>query len=136
MKEQLDADGRQSVPVTSGSKGIHIYVRWRASDQSQTTAEYAKALADSAVQAFPRLATASMSKIERGGKVLIDWSQNNPSKTTVTVYSLRARDTPTVSTPVTWEEVENCSRASDLVFTTDEVLDRVSELGDLFAPLL
>jgi len=66
----------------------------------------------------------------------VDWSQNNPAKTTVCVYSLRARDRPTVSTPVTWDEVEKCSAAVDLVFTSDDVLARVEAQGDLFAPLV
>ena len=72
----------------------------------------------------------------RDGKVLVDWSQNSAAKTTVSVYSLRARPTPTVSTPVTWDEVEACRRPEDLVFTSDDVLARVEESGDLFAPLL
>jgi bifunctional non-homologous end joining protein LigD len=66
----------------------------------------------------------------------VDWSQNNSAKTTVSVYSLRARSRPTVSTPVTWDEVEACRKPGDLVFTSDDVLARVEELGDLFAPLL
>lgn len=77
-----------------------------------------------------------MAKNLRGGKVLIDWSQNNPKKTTVAPYSLRARPAPTVSTPVTWREVESCREPDDLRFLADEVLDRVDDLGDLFEPLL
>jgi bifunctional non-homologous end joining protein LigD len=80
-----------------------------------------------------------MRKSLRDGKVLIDWSQNNPSKTTICAYSLRARPEPTVSTPVTWKEVHDCvksARASDLRFTTDDVLTRVEKLGDLFKPLV
>jgi len=68
--------------------------------------------------------------------VLVDWSQNNAAKTTVAVYSLRARSAPTVSTPVTWDEVEACRRPDDLRFTSADVLARVAELGDLFAPVL
>jgi len=77
-----------------------------------------------------------MRKDLRPGKVLVDWSQNSAAKTTVSVYSLRARPRPTVSTPVTWDEVEGCRSAQDLVFTSDDVLARVYEHGDLFAPLL
>jgi bifunctional non-homologous end joining protein LigD len=78
-----------------------------------------------------------MTKSLRPGKVLVDWSQNNAAKTTISVYSLRARPRPTVSTPVTWDEVEAGSAGKDpLVFTADDVLARVDELGDLFAPLL
>ena len=77
-----------------------------------------------------------MTKSLRGGKVLVDWSQNSAAKTTISAYSLRARDRPTVSTPLTWDEVESCTAADDLVFTSDDVLARVEEHGDLFAPLL
>ena len=77
-----------------------------------------------------------MTKALRPGKVLVDWSQNNAAKTTVSVYSLRARPQPTVSTPVTWDEVEACRKPDDLVFTSDDVLARVEADGDLFAPLL
>jgi len=77
-----------------------------------------------------------MTKVLRKGKVLIDWSQNNGSKTTVAPYSLRARSHPTVSTPVSWQEVESCRHRADLFFTADAVLDRISRHGDLFAPLL
>ena len=77
-----------------------------------------------------------MTKTLRGGKVLIDWSQNNGSKTTVAPYSLRARLHPTVSTPVTWDEVAACRHPDDLFFTAPDVLARVAEHGDLFAPLL
>jgi len=77
-----------------------------------------------------------MKKELRTGKVLVDWSQNNAAKTTVAVYSLRARATPTVSTPVTWDEVETCSAPDDLRFTSADVLARVDELGDLFEPCL
>jgi bifunctional non-homologous end joining protein LigD len=74
----------------------------------------------------------------RAGKVLVDWSQNDEHKTTVNVYSLRAKDQPTVSTPVTWEEVESCLKKGDpelLTFTSDQVLQRVEEMGDLFEPV-
>jgi bifunctional non-homologous end joining protein LigD len=80
-----------------------------------------------------------MKKVEREGKVMVDWSQNHRSKTTVAVYSLRARERPTVSTPITWEEVERTGEsgdASELVFETGDVLERIEEHGDLFAPVL
>jgi bifunctional non-homologous end joining protein LigD len=77
-----------------------------------------------------------MTKSLRPGKVLIDWSQNNGSKTTVAPYSLRARTHPTVSTPVSWDEVAACQRPEDLVFIAADVLDRVAELGDLWQSLL
>ena len=84
----------------------------------------------------PELVVSRMTKTLRDGKVLIDWSQNNGSKTTVAPYSLRARPHPTVSTPVTWDEVAACRHPDDLFFTAPDVLDRISEHGDLFAPLI
>lgn len=83
----------------------------------------------------PILVTARMTKSLRLGKLFIDWSQNNPAKTTIAPYSLRGREHPTVSTPVTWDEVRECRHAEQLVFTADGVLDRVQEFGDLFATL-
>jgi bifunctional non-homologous end joining protein LigD len=83
----------------------------------------------------PGAIVSKMTKTLRPGKVLIDWSQNNAVKTTVAPYSLRARSTPTVSTPVTWDEVADCKRPEDLVFTSDAVLERVAAHGDLLAPL-
>ena len=77
-----------------------------------------------------------MKKALRGGKVLVDWSQNNAAKTTVVVYSLRARERPTVSTPVSWGEVESCRKPDDLVFLSGDVLERIERQGDLFAPAL
>jgi bifunctional non-homologous end joining protein LigD len=77
-----------------------------------------------------------MKKELRKGKVLVDWSQNNAAKTTIAVYSLRAREHPTVSTPVTWDEVQSCRRPEDLRFTNVDTLARVDEQGDLFAPIL
>ena len=76
-----------------------------------------------------------MAKAQRKGKVFIDWSQNNPAKTTIAPYSLRAREAPTVSTPVTWAEVRDCERVSDLMFLPDEVVARVEEHGDLLADM-
>lgn len=131
MKEQLDADGLESVPVTSGSKGIHVYARWRASDQSLSTSEYAKSLAGSAAEAFPDLATASMTKVERGGKVLIDWSQNNPSKTTITPYSLRGRARPFVAAPRGWDEVADAGLSHLLMSDAVERLDGPDPLAVL-----
>jgi bifunctional non-homologous end joining protein LigD len=100
------------------------------------TSAYAKALAEDFERSHEKLVVSRMTKAVRPGKVFVDWSQNNSAKTTVTVYSLRAKDEPTVSTPVTWAEVEACRKPSDLVFTSDDVLDRVAGGGDLFAPLL
>ena len=119
-------------PKTSGNKGLQLYARAPVED----TNAFARQVAEELEKAEPDLVVSQMTKSLRPGKVLVDWSQNNRAKTTVSVYSLRARDTPTVSTPVTWDEVEACRRPSDLVFTSEDVLFRVEELGDLFAPLL
>ena len=100
------------------------------------TSEEVKALAERLEKAHPDLIVSRMAKNLRPGKVLIDWSQNNPAKTTIAVYSLRARPHPSVSTPVSWEEVNGCTSAEQLVFEADDVIERVAELGDLFAPLL
>jgi bifunctional non-homologous end joining protein LigD len=132
MREQLESDGLTSVPVTSGSKGIHVYARWRASDHSQITSDYARVLADAAVEAFSRLATASMAKVERGGRVLIDWSQNNPSKTTITPYSLRGRARPFIAAPRSWNEVADAGLGQLLMA---DVLDRLDDPDPLEALL-
>ncbi|HUR51959.1 MAG TPA: non-homologous end-joining DNA ligase [Mycobacteriales bacterium] len=131
-REHLVSLGLEPVVKTSGSKGLQVYAAAPAVD----TNAFAKVLAEGLEQAHPDLVVSRMTKALRPGKVLVDWSQNNPSKTTVTPYSLRARPRPTVSTPITWEEVEGCRVPEDLVFTTDDVLDRVSRHGDLFAGLL
>nr|WP_083466536.1 DNA ligase D [Kibdelosporangium sp. MJ126-NF4]CEL16486.1 ATP-dependent DNA ligase clustered with Ku protein, LigD [Kibdelosporangium sp. MJ126-NF4] len=127
-------DGLTPVAKTSGSKGLQVYasVRTRTPDRTST---YAKAIAHRLATETPDLVTAKMTKSLRPGKVFIDWSQNSPSKTTVAPYSLRGRDHPTVSTPITWDEARACARPADLVFTADQVLDRVGEFGDLFAVL-
>ena len=136
LRPLLEADGLAPVAKTSGSKGMQLYARADAFASAEETAAYAKGLAQRLEKAHPDLVLHRMTKALRGGKVLVDWSQNSAAKTTVSPYSLRARDRPTVSTPVTWDEVESCSAAEDLVFTSDDVLARVEEHGDLFAPLL
>jgi len=120
------------VPKTSGGKGLQLYAA--VTDMtSQQTSDLAKELAERLEKERPDLIVAKMTKALREGKVLIDWSQNNAAKTTVAPYSLRARPQPTVSTPITWDEVEGCQRATDLVFTAEDVVKRVDAKGDLFA---
>jgi bifunctional non-homologous end joining protein LigD len=139
VKAELGADGLDGYPKTSGSKGLQLYVPLDASRPWEDVHRYAHDLALRLEQAHPKLVLSNMKKDLRGGKVLVDWSQNNAAKTTVAVYSLRARQRPTVSTPVTWDEVADCAASGDpsrLVFTSDEVLGRVAEQGDLFAPVL
>jgi len=133
LREAMQADGLDPIAKTSGSKGLQLYAR---APRGGDTSTYAKELAQRFEASHPDLVVHRMTKSLRPGKVLVDWSQNSPAKTTVTVYSLRARPRPTVSTPVTWDEVAACRTPEDLVFTSDDVLARVASFGDLFAPLL
>ncbi|HET9185605.1 MAG TPA: DNA ligase D [Solirubrobacterales bacterium] len=137
MFEQL---GLASYPKTSGSKGLQLYVPLNHDEASyEQTKPFAKAVAETLEAKFPDRVVSRMSKAKRPGRVLIDWSQNDPHKTTVCVYSLRARERPTVSTPLEWEELEAAlaaGAAERLVFDHSDVLGRVEEKGDLFAPLL
>ncbi|HEY1854433.1 MAG TPA: DNA ligase D [Solirubrobacterales bacterium] len=135
----FDQLGLRCYPKTSGSKGIQVYVPLNTGAGYEETKPFAKAVAETLEAKFGDRVVSSMAKRRRGGKVLIDWSQNDQHKTTVCVYSLRAKERPTVSTPVEWEEVEAALAAGDatrLLFDADAVLRRVAERGDLFAPLL
>jgi bifunctional non-homologous end joining protein LigD len=116
---------------TSGSKGLQVYAAVSVSS-AERTSEYAKGVAQRLAAEWPEEVVWRMAKAQRTGKVLIDWSQNNPAKTTVAPYSLRARPRPSVSTPVSWDEVRACRVVEDLVFLADEVRDRVDAEGDLF----
>jgi bifunctional non-homologous end joining protein LigD len=131
-----DATGLDWYPKTSGSKGLQLYTAVREERSSEETSAEMKALAERLEREHPDLVVSRMTKAIRPGKVLLDWSQNSSAKTTVSVYSLRARAEHTVSTPVTWDEVEQCRTPEDLVFRAEDVLARVEEHGDLFAPLL
>jgi bifunctional non-homologous end joining protein LigD len=135
LREALAEDGLSGYPKTSGSKGLQLYVPVKPVDPERTWS-YAKELAQRLEREHPPLIVFKMEKALRPGKVLVDWSQNSPAKTTVAPYSLRARPRATASTPVTWDEVEACTRPEDLSFTADEVLERVAAHGDLLAPLL
>ena len=135
LRDVLTGAGMDPVVKTSGNKGMQVYAAVRTTDEAKTSA-YAKALAEEFERETPSLVVSRMARNLRPGKVFIDWSQNNPQKTTVAPYSLRARAQPTVSTPLTWDEVAACARPDDVVFTADEVLERIDEHGDLFAPLL
>ncbi|MGI5273652.1 non-homologous end-joining DNA ligase [Nonomuraea sp. CA-218870] len=129
LREVLAADGLEARPKTSGSKGMQLYAAW---DCREEPSAYAKRLAQALAKEHPGLIVSVMAKKLRTGRVFIDWSQNNPAKTTVAPYSLRARERPTVSTPLLWQEVESCRSPEDLVFTSSDVLARVEEHGDLF----
>jgi len=131
--------GLRSFPKTSGSKGMQVYVPLNVKTSYEETKPMAKAIAQLLEKQTPEKVVSKMKKVEREGKVLVDWSQNHRSKTTIAVYSLRARERPTVSTPITWEEVESTiggGDASELVFEAADVLERIEKHGDLFAPVL
>ncbi len=132
--------GLRSFVKTSGSKGLQVYLPLNNERVTYAqTKPFAKSVAELLEGAEPDLVVSRMSKARREGKVLIDWSQNDRKKTTVCVYSLRATARPTVSTPLEWTEVEAALRAGQpeqLAFEANEVLERVSERGDLFAPVL
>ncbi|MBI5547194.1 MAG: ATP-dependent DNA ligase [Deltaproteobacteria bacterium] len=140
LRQFFDPLGLQSFPKTSGSKGLQVYVPLNAPRLTyDDTKAFARALAENLEQGHPDLVVSSMKKSLRVGKVLVDWSQNDEHKTTICAYSLRAKERPTVSTPVTWDEVEACARrgkAEGLVFDWEAVLRRIAERGDLFAPVL
>jgi bifunctional non-homologous end joining protein LigD len=131
--------GLVTVVKTSGSKGLQVYVPLNSDVTYAQTKPFARRVAELLEQRMPELVVSRMTKRLRPGKVLVDWSQNDIHKTTVNVYSVRARERPTVSTPVGWDEVRRCHEAGDaelLTFDTEQVLRRVEEQGDLFAPLL
>ncbi|WP_329519668.1 non-homologous end-joining DNA ligase [Spirillospora sp. NBC_01491] len=132
LRDLLAADGLESYPKTSGKKGLHLYVPVEETDR---TSEYAKEAAERLATDHGGLVVSKMERRLRTGKVLVDWSQNNPAKTTVAPYSLRAAASPSVSTPVTWDEVGRCRAPADLAFAPDEALARVDEHGDLLEPL-
>jgi bifunctional non-homologous end joining protein LigD len=134
LREALTADGLTPVAKTSGSKGMQLYAAIRDTP-SDTVNAYAHELAKRLEAEEPGLVVSRMTKSLRPGKVLVDWSQNNAAKTTVSVYSLRARPAATVSTPVTWDEVEAAAGGAPLSFTQADVLARIAD-GDLFEPLL
>jgi len=120
---------------TSGSKGLQVYVPLNNAVSYDATKGLSRSLAQYLEHKHPDLVTSSMSKAMRKGKVFVDWSQNDEHKTTICVYSLRAKEEPTVSTPVTWNEVENCLKKKNadlLKFHSRQTLDRVEKLGDLF----
>lgn len=135
VREALREEGLDAWPKTSGSKGLHLYVPLKGTTAEATSA-YAKALAVRLEAAHPELILHKMKRDLRPGKVFLDWSQNSHSKTTVAPYVLRAREEPTVSTPLSWDEVAKCADPGELVFLPDAVRERLDKHGDLMAPLL
>jgi len=139
LKDYLDERKLASFPKTSGSKGLQVDVPLNTRTTYDVTKPWAHAVAESLEREHPELVVSRMEKRLRGGKVLVDWSQNDHHKTTVCVYSLRAKAQPTVSTPVEWREVKTAlqkKEAQRLSFLSDEVLRRVAKRGDLFEPVL
>ncbi|EEF62069.1 non-homologous end-joining DNA ligase [Pedosphaera parvula] len=139
LKAMLDALGLKSFAKTSGSKGLQVYVPLNTAVTYERTKEFARAVAEALELKFPETVVSNMQKKLRKGKVLVDWSQNDDHKTTVNVYSLRAKERPTVSTPVTWGEVTTALKKKNaklLTFETADVLKRVEKQGDLFAGVL
>jgi bifunctional non-homologous end joining protein LigD len=136
----FDSLGLRCYAKTSGSKGLQVYLPLNTTGVTyDDTKPFARAVAELLEKERPAEIVSNMKKSLRTGKVLVDWSQNDQHKTTVCVYSLRAKERPSVSTPVTWKEVERCARtgdARDLVFDSEAVLRRVESHGDLFAQLL
>ncbi|MGA8255855.1 MAG: non-homologous end-joining DNA ligase [Nocardioides sp.] len=135
VRAKLEERELTGKPVTSGSKGLHLYADLPSRLPSDEATALAKGIADELQAEHPKLVTATMTKAKRGGKVFLDWSQNAGSKTTIAPYSLRGRERPYVATPVAWSEVE--AGADDPLgleqIRFEEVLDRVADAGDLFA---
>jgi bifunctional non-homologous end joining protein LigD len=139
LRELFEHFGIECFPKTSGSKGLQVYVPLNTPVSYDETKPFARAIAQLLERQTPGEIVSKMKKVERRGKVFVDWSQNHRRKTTIAVYSLRARERPTVSTPVSWEEVElalDRDEADSLVFETADVLKRIDRHGDLFAPVL
>ena len=138
LRDLLGKMKLKSFAKTSGSKGLQIYVPLNTSVTYDETKDLSRVLAQHLDREHPDRVTSNMSKAVRKGKVFVDWSQNDEHKTTICVYSLRAKEEPTVSTPVTWNEVENCLKKKNaelLKFRSDQVLARMEKLGDLFEPV-
>lgn len=134
VRERLADDGLDCFPVTSGSKGMQLYAAVSGKQDATTVHDYARRLAEGLERDHRSLVTSRMTKSLRPGKVLLDWSQNHPSKTTISPYSLRARPQPWAAAPLLWDEVEAPESLRQRTFT--EVLDRAAQHGDLIAPLL
>jgi bifunctional non-homologous end joining protein LigD len=132
LRDLLQQDGLTPFAKTSGSKGMQVSAPIEVADP-ELPSRYAHALARRLERAMPQLVVSKMAKALRPDKIFVDWSQNNPAKTTVAPYSLRAKAAPTVSTPLTWDEV---AAGGHLSFTADEVLERIADHGDLFAGVL
>jgi bifunctional non-homologous end joining protein LigD len=139
LRQLFEGLGLECFPKTSGSKGLQVYVPLNTDVTYDDTKPFAQAVAQAMERSDPELVVSRMAKQLRKGKVFVDWSQNDQHKTTIAVYALRARERPTVSTPLEWDEVERAAEEDDtdvLRFESHEVVERVQERGDLFAPVL
>ena len=136
LRGYLDRLGLVAWPKTSGSKGLQLYVPLNDGTTYEATRPFAETVARVAESEHPDLVTSAIEKSSRRKKVLIDWAQNAPSRTTVAVYSIRARELPSVSTPVTWDEVGQARSVADLTFDTAAALQRLARMGDLMSPVL
>lgn len=138
LREILQSMKLESFAKTSGSKGLQVYVPLNTPVTYDDTKGLSKALAEYLEHEHPKLVLSKMARALRKGKIFVDWSQNDEHKTTVNVYSLRAKEEPTASTPVTWEEVAQCLKKKNpklLTFHCSETLKRVAKMGDLFEPV-
>jgi bifunctional non-homologous end joining protein LigD len=135
LRRAFDFWDLQAFPKTSGSKGMQVYLPLNTVVTYEDTRAFSRGLAQLLERRDPERVVSDMSKAKRTGKVFVDWSQNDRHKTTVNVYSLRAMDRPTVSTPLSWDEVSDIADGDAMTFTSDQVLERVAEMGDLFAPV-
>jgi bifunctional non-homologous end joining protein LigD len=139
LKDIFDSLGLRSFPKTSGSKGMQVYVPLNTPTTYEQTKGFAGTVAQLLEREKPDAVLSNMKKTLRAGKVFVDWSQNDEHKTTVNVYSLRAKEFPTVSTPLTWDELKKAVAKRDLkllTFQASDVLKRVEKFGDLFSPVL
>jgi bifunctional non-homologous end joining protein LigD len=129
VRDRLAEDGLRAVPVTSGSKGLQLYAAVSGRQDADVLRRYAKRLAEELTRQHPKLVLAIMTRAARGGKVLLDWSQNHAAKTTICPYSLRGREHPDVAAPRTWDEIEDVAGLHQLSYS--QVLDRLEGNGDL-----
>ncbi len=139
LKRMFEQAGLTSFVKTSGSKGLQVYVPLNTPVTGAATKAWAHSIARKLEEEDPGGIVTTPARVERPGKIFVDWSQNDTHKTTVCVYSLRAKERPTVSTPVTWDEVSQAASSQDagmLSFEADEVLQRIGRKGDLFEPVI
>jgi bifunctional non-homologous end joining protein LigD len=137
VRQRVADDGLECYPVTSGGKGMQLYAPISGARDAMTVHAYARGVAAELERQMPRLVVSRMTKALRPGKVLVDWSQNHPAKTTISPYSLRGRERPTVAAPRTWAELEAASASAGLTQLAErEVIERLAVDGDLLTPLL